>query len=153
MRVILTIVVFVGLMVVIFIQQSRIRALEKNVAETPVTEAVPNTRKAAALALLNDPATAPRARQRDGDPLDKARQQHTEAVEKQLAEISAPLAADMASTMFNAVIKKGAISGNRWLSDSRWQEPVHHSQTQHHQRIRRQQADPDRFQSHRHEPE
>ena len=117
----LTMVIFLSLMVVIFIQQSRIRALEENLAETPVTETVPNNRKAVAQGLRNDPTTAPRARQRDGDPLDKARQQHTEAVEKQLAEISAPLAADMASTMFNADIKKGQslVTGGYQTADGR----------------------------------
>lgn len=118
---ILTTVFFVSLMVVIFIQQSRIRALEKNVAESPVKESVPNHRKAVPQGLSGDPAAAPRIRQRDEDPLDKARQQHTEAVEKQLAEISAPLAADMSSTMFNADIKNGqsVVTGGYQTADGR----------------------------------
>ena len=121
-RTILTIAILTSLLAVVFVQQTRIRSLEHANADAPQNESGANTRRPSERAGLGDAPPAARDHRRpQEDPLDQARKEHTEAVEKQLAEISAPLVGDMASTMFNADVKKGqsVVTGGYQTADGR----------------------------------
>ena len=120
-RKILAIAILISLGVVIFVQQTRIRALEQANANAPEREAGLNTRRQSAQAGLGDTPPAARDLRSQENPLDQARQEHKESVEKQLAEISAPLVGDMASTMFNADVKAGqsVVTGGYQTADGR----------------------------------
>lgn len=120
-RTILTIAILTSLVVVVFVQQSRIRALEQANADGPERMASPNIRTESAKAGPRHAPPANRDHRSQKDPLGQARDEHMAAVEKQLAEISAPLLGDMASTMFNADVKNGqsVVTGGYRTADGR----------------------------------
>lgn len=120
-RKILTVSILISLVAVFFVQQTRIRALEQAHNGAPEREVVSNTGRPSARAGRGDGPPATRDHRRLERPLDQAGQEHTAVVEKQLAEISAPLIGDMASTMFNAEVKKGqsVVTGGYQTADGR----------------------------------
>jgi len=107
LRTLLTAAILIALVAAVLIQQSRIRALQADHAAggDRLTTRLGPTHSA----VEDSPEAAPTTRQRRSvqDPLAQARKKHLEGLEKQLAEISAPLVEDMASTMFHADIKEG----------------------------------------------
>lgn len=112
----------IPLLSVIVWQQKRIRTLEagtgQNAAGPPGVQSGAKNRGDAGDA----PADSRTPRKRE-DPLAKARQDHVRSVEKQLAEISAPLNEDMKSTMFHTEIPAGRsiVTGGYQTSDGRHQ--------------------------------
>jgi biotin carboxyl carrier protein len=123
-------VILVSLLAVIVFQQVRIRELEQRDSKAgpmPVPSAVlsKQTGTTESSAALSPRATR-RATRRADDPLEQARKEHTAQIEKQLDEISAPLAQDMASTMFKAEVKPGQsiVTGGYKTPDGRNQFTV-----------------------------
>ncbi len=118
--------ILASLLAVIVFQQVRIRGLEQHDSKAgpiPVPSAVLSKQTGA-----TEPSAArsPRATRRADDPLEQARKEHTAQIEKQIDEISAPLAQDMASTMFKAVVKPGQsiVTGGYKTPDGRNQFTV-----------------------------
>lgn len=81
----------------------------------------PGTRKHSPSAETAASDPLPGRKRPAADPLAEARQDHVEEVERQLEEISAPLAEDMASTMFHADIPEGQslVTGGYQTADGR----------------------------------
>jgi hypothetical protein len=120
---ILTIALLGGLVAVVIVQQTRIRTLEHANANAVSRMATPDTRSAPAQARPGDLPSVARDRRRPENTLDHARIDDAKSVETQLAEISAPLHSDMASTMFNADVKTGqsVVTGGYQTADGRYQ--------------------------------
>lgn len=120
-RSVFTIAILIALVVVVLVQQSRIRTLQAGNADAGGQSVPPGGR---AQAASEEPRESNRpGRRRAEDPLAQARQEHPESVEKELEEISAPLAGDMASTMFQAEVKDGqsVVTGGYQTADGRSQ--------------------------------
>lgn len=121
LRTLLTAAILIALVAAVLIQQSRIRALQADHAAggDRLSTRLGPTHSAAE----DSPEAAPTTRQRRSvqDPLAQARKEHLEGLEKQLAEISAPLVEDMASTMFHADIKEGQslVTGGYQTADGK----------------------------------
>lgn len=107
------------LLAIILIQQSRIRTLAQQSRPSPS----PTSERSLTTSSIAEDQKAhiPRKSQSRDDLTAHARQQHLQSVEAQLAEISAPLTADMASTMFNAEIKNGQslVTGGYQTADGK----------------------------------
>jgi hypothetical protein len=119
-RTILTTAILVVLLGVVFIQQSRIRSLQRINAD-PGEAAGANARQPSTPVDLREPSPTAGQNRRSEDPLARARQERLESVESELEQISAPLVEDMASTMFNADIKEGQslVTGGYQTADGR----------------------------------
>jgi transcription elongation GreA/GreB family factor len=120
-RAILTTAILIALVAVIIVQQSRIRVLQAREAVPRDGASSSNTRNHSSPDGLRDVSHAARQSRRAEDPLAQARKEHLDSVERQLEQISAPLVEDMASTMFNADIKKGQslVTGGYQTADGR----------------------------------
>ena len=121
-RTIVAIAILTSLVTVVFVQQTRLRSLEQANADATEHATASDTRSPSAQAGGGGAPPAARDHRRlQENPLDQSRKERTEAVEKQLAEISAPLVGDMASTMFNADVKKGqsVVTGGYQTADGR----------------------------------
>jgi len=117
-RLVFTIAILIALVVVVLVQQSRISALKAGNANAGGPSVPPGDRTRVA---SEDSRETNRPGHRADDPLARARQEHLESVEEQLQEISAPLAGDMASTMFHADVKEGqsVVTGGYRTADGR----------------------------------
>lgn len=112
------IVILIALVVVALVQQSRIRTLQAGNADAG-GQSVPPGGHARAASEESQESNQPGRRAEA--PLARARKEHLESVEEQLEEISAPLAGDMASTMFHADVKEGqsVVTGGYQTADGR----------------------------------
>lgn len=122
LRTIMTIAMFGVLLALIFVQQGRIRKMERGNADAAAQTAAPINHRPSAQAGLGDGPPAVRVHRRQDDLIAGARNTPTEeSVANQLAEISAPLQGDMASTMFNADVKQGqsVVTGGYQTADGR----------------------------------
>lgn len=121
-RTVILVVVLVAFTAVVVLQQIRINALEKTHEVVIEHGSSPNTRKPSLQAeTVNGNLSSNQGRRSQEDLLENSRRQRADEVEKQLAEISAPLSGDMASTMFNAEVKVGQsiVTGGYQTSDGR----------------------------------
>ena len=119
-------VILASLLAVIVFQQVRIRELEQRDSKAG-SMSVPSAVLGKQTGTTEPSAApSPRATRRADDPLEQARKEHTAQIEKQLDEISAPLAQDMASTMFKAEVKPGQsiVTGGYKTPDGRNQFTV-----------------------------
>jgi hypothetical protein len=97
----------IALLAIIVFQQIRIRELEKHDSKAGTVPA-PTTGLIKQAGTAEPPAApSPPTKRRTNDPLEKARNDRAAEIKRQLEEISAPLAQDMASTMFKAEVKPG----------------------------------------------
>jgi hypothetical protein len=121
-RTILAIAFLIALLAVILVQQSRIRELQTSKTESnDRATSTHSTRSKSASGDMREFSAATNRKRPDEDLLAQAREEHLETVENQLKEISAPLAEDMASTMFNAEIKEGQslVTGGYQTADGK----------------------------------
>ena len=122
-RTIIIVVVLLAFTLVVVLQQISINALEKTRKDVNEHGSSLNTRKPSLQAETShgELSSNKGVRRSREDLLENARQERADEVEKQLAEISAPLSGDMASTMFNAEVRKGQsiVTGGYQTSDGR----------------------------------
>lgn len=121
-RTVILVVVLVAFTAVILLQQNRINALEKTHEVVNEHGSSTNTRKPSLQAeTVIGNLSSNQGRRSQENLLENSRRQRADEVEKQLAEISAPLSGDMASTMFNAEVKVGQsiVTGGYQTSDGR----------------------------------
>lgn len=120
-RTLLTAAILLALVVVVFVQQSRIRALQAENSAAGDRASTRSTHKDSAAVDSHEAPPIARQRRSAEDSLAQARKEHLEIVEKQLQEISGPLVEDMASTMFHADIKEGQslVTGGYQTADGK----------------------------------
>jgi hypothetical protein len=120
-RTIVSLLILICLLAVIAFQQFQIRDLGITHKETaaPAENTRTTTRSGPGQGDETDTSPAPRPLRRGEDRQAQARQEKLDEVEKELKEISEPLAEDMASTMFNADIKTGqsVVTGGYQAAD------------------------------------
>jgi hypothetical protein len=117
-------VILLSLLAVIVFQQARIRDLEKRESAAVPTAPGVSSQPAGTAEPTDAPPT--RSGHRAEDPLEQARKERAASLEKQLDEIAAPLAEDMASTMFKAEVKPGRsiVTGGYKTPDGKCQFTV-----------------------------
>jgi hypothetical protein len=120
---IVCLLVFICLLGVIAFQQFQIRDLRITHKETaaPAENTRTTTRSGPRQGDETDATAATRPLRREEDRQAQARQEKLDEVEKELKEISEPLAEDMASTMFNADVKTGqsVVTGGYQAADGK----------------------------------